>query len=165
MSNESPRLIASVTLVLPNRQIDGRWQAGNTIKAGQTIPLQGLEQSHIDGYVQAGNAYWEGAVPLLQDVEALQKGEVVNVSAKLDRSGNNEDNPLDDGIDLVSGTDDPALDAKLSAIAEQQKADGVENDGNDLYEERSVEINAGTGEVVETGGEPSFEDEADAQVG
>ena len=172
------RLIANVSITLPNRQVDGIWQAGKLITAGKEIPTEGLDDSHIEAWLANGTVRVEGEDTKLTDVEALRLEDNVNVSSVT--SDPDKKDTLDDGLDLV-GSDkdeaiadalasavadksgDPALAAKLAGIQSEQAEDGVES-SDDEVEPSSIEVNAETGEVTETGGEPSFEEEADSQV-
>lgn len=172
------RLIANVSITLPNRQVDGVWQAGKLIKAGSEIPTKGLDESHIEAWLANGTVRVEGEDPTpLTDVKALRQDETVNVSSVTNEP---DKDTLDNGIDLVGNendealeaalasivaenTGDPALDAKLASIQSEQSEEGVDS-SDDKVEPSNTEINAETGEVTETGGEPSFDEEADAQV-
>ena len=162
-SQEQRRLIAAVTLILPNRKTGKGWMAGKVVKAKQEIPTQGLDPTYIDQWVKSGSAFWEGNVPQLRDVKALRNDDdKVNVSSVTDEP---DKDTLDKGIDLVAGDKDPALASKLDEIAAEQAGEGVEDD-NSEDEPKAVEVNAETGEVIETGGEMEFdeEEEADARV-
>lgn len=185
--NQPRKLVAAVSMTLPNRKVAGRWMPGAFIKAKQVIPTDGLDQSYIDNYLKQGLAYYEGTIPLLKDVKAMRPESGVNVSAV--QKGDSEENPLDDGIDLkasensanlesklqevaaansAKGDRDPALEAKLAALEAEQSEEGVEVEDDDVdpETERKVEVNAETGEVTETGGDPEMDDEeVDAQVG
>lgn len=157
MSNQEPdrRLVASVTVVLPGpKRI--------VIKPTQTIPVDHVSEQWIELALADGLIYWQDSVPRLSDVKALRPEDGVEVSAVV--KAGSEDNPLDDGIALVPGTGDPALDAQLQDIVAKQQAEGIENDGAEIIDQKQVEVNAETGEVTETGGEPDLDDVADAQV-
>lgn len=156
MSNESPRLVAAVTVVLPGKK-------RIVVRPTQTVPVDLVSDEWIERALNDGIIYMEQAVPKLRDLKVARPSETVNVSSV--QKGDNEENPLDDGIELVAGTGDPALDAQLQEIAAKQQAEGVKNDGAALPD-KTVEVNVGTGEVTETGGEADMDDEeiADAQV-
>lgn len=161
---EIGRLVASVTVVLPNAKIGGQIKRGKAYLAGQTIPLDEVSDDWVDNALDRGIVRFENDRPIRRrDVEALEPTVKLNVSAT--GEGANEDNPLDKGIDVVpgAGTDDPALDAALEEIAAEQAEAGIENSSSSGLE---IEINAETGERSESGGEEEadVDEEADAQV-
>lgn len=156
---ETSRLIAAVSIMLPARKRGTNWVGGGLILAGKEVPTAGLDQSYIDNYLKAGSAYYENAVPQRDEVKALQRDKDLNVSAV--QKGKSEDNPLDEGIDLVATGGDPALATRLDEIAADQAEQGV---AEQLDADHTLEINAETGELIEEGVEPDFDDEADAQV-
>ena len=163
---EVRRFTATVTLTLPNRKVAGRYLAGAMILAKQTLTNEMVDQAWIDERVAQGYLIEEKSeAPTFREVRENLDVVELNVSAVV--KGGLEDNPLDGGIDLVSKGDDPALEARLSDIADEQEELGIENDGDDL-EPESVQINAETGEVTRTGeSEIDFDDDerqADSQV-
>lgn len=155
------RLLASVTLKLPNRQVGKAVLPGAVVKAGKEIPENAPEKWVAD-CLDMGLIYLAEAPPLRRDVQAARRDEDLNVSSV--KKGELEDNPLDGGIDLVASDDDPALASRIDEIAAEQAAEGIEDDGEP--EEHNVEVNLGTGEITETGDGPDFDDddEAESQV-
>lgn len=163
---EVRRFTATVTLTLPNRKVGGRYIQGAMILAKQTLTSDMVEQAWIDIRVKQGYLIEEKSeAPTFKEVRESLDVVEMNVSAVV--KGGLEDNPLDDGIDLVAKGDDPALEERLNDIAAEQEEQGIENDGNDL-EPESIQINAETGEVTREGGDEidfdDDEDQADAQV-
>lgn len=165
---EVKRYIATVTLTLPNRKVGASYMPGAMILAKQVVTTEMVDQEWIDVRVKEGYLFEEKTeAPTFKEVrQAVDGDETLNVSAVV--KGGMEDNPLDDGINLVASGDDPALEARLSAIAVEQEEQGIENEDGEIESEQ-VEINAETGEVTRTGGEIEidFDDDerqADAQV-
>jgi len=160
----APELIASCTITLPNRKVAGRVIAGKMVKAGNAVPLEGLDEGWADRALDQGLIYIKEAPPRLAEVKAMRREEELNVSATKDEAGN-EKNPLDGGVDLSAS--DPGIQSKLDEIAAEQEENGVDPAANVEALERTVEVNAETGVVKEEGGDPEFDDDdrqADAQV-
>lgn len=167
-SVEVKRYIATVTLTLPNRKVGSNYMPGAMILAKQAVTTEMVDQEWIDVRVKDGYLFEEKTkAPTFKEVrQAVDGDETLNVSSVI--KDGVEDNPLDDGIDLVPKGDDPALEARLNEIVAEQEEQGIENDDKDLAPEQ-VEINAETGEVTRTGGEIDVDDgdddeQADAQV-
>lgn len=157
--SENRRLLASCTIKLPNRQVGKSILSGEVVKAGGVVPASAPAE-WVERALDAGLIYEDGAPPLRKDVSAARREDDLNVSSV--KRGESEDNPLDGGIDLVAADGDPALASRLDEIAAEQAADGIEDDGS--ADEHTVEVNLGTGEIIETGEELDLDDDADSQV-
>lgn len=157
------QLIASVTLVLPNKKIGKQIIRGGVLKAGGILDTSRVSDEWIEEAIEAGLLYVKAAPLALKDVAALRRDEELNVSSTENRAGQ-EDNPLDEGIDLAATGGDPALEGKLAEIQAEQAEAGVEHPADGP--ERTVEVNAETGEIEVQGEDPDFDDEeeADSQV-
>lgn len=153
------RLLASCTLKLPNRKLGKAIKPGEVVKAGKEIPADAPQQ-WVEDCLDQGLIYAVGAPPLRREVKMARREEDLNVSSV--KRGEQEDNPLDDGIALVAGDGDPALASRLEEIAAEQAEEGIEDDGEP--EDHKVEVNLGTGEITETGKEPDLEDLDDDDV-
>jgi hypothetical protein len=153
------QLIASVTLVLPNRKVGKQIVRGGVLKAGAVLDTSRVPDTWIEEAIEAGLLYVKAAPLALKDVAALRRDEELNVSSTENRAGQ-EDNPLDDGIDLAATGGDPALEGKLAEIQAEQAEAGVEHPADGP--ERTVEVNAETGEIEVQGEDPDFDDEEDA---
>ena len=162
MSEDRKSYKAVVTLGLANRKVGKTIIPGALVKAGQDIPST-VSDEWIEKSLEMGLIYEDGSAPFRKDVTALRREKDLNVSSV--ERGELEENPLDGGIDLAASGDDPALEQRLREIEAEQAEGGVDaEDGAD--DVRRVEVNAETGEVIETGGDPDFDDDeaADSQV-
>lgn len=164
-----PRLLSAVTLRLPTRQTSEGLSPGLAIRPGHEIPTEGISEERIESWLREGIAYFEDRPMRLRDVKPARREQDLNISSV--KKGEVEDNPLDQGCSLKSGEGDPALAAKIAAMASAQAAK-AEADGEDLLDQPDAEpkhvfINAETGEERVEGGEEFFEDdgpEDDSQV-
>lgn len=153
----TPKLIAVTTVKGPNRKMAKGWIPGAVYKPGQEIPLEGLDQTHVDAWLDIGAARWSHTQPRLQDIRAMRPAPQQPVVGSRKES---DDEKAEFGRQPHEG--DAALRARLDALAAEQAERGV--DDEEVPEAgREVDVNVGTGDVEDTG-DPDDEDAADTQV-